>query len=363
MGVMHPGRNQSLQMVTSNGVMYSRLKRTVHTAVHFLDNVIEVNRYPLPEIQKASLLTRKIGLGIMGFADMLIKLSISYDSQEAVMQAETIMAYIHKEARSASEELGRRRGNFPAFKGSLVESSGFSRMRNATVTTIAPTGTISLIAGTSSGIEPLFAISHERRVLDGQTLPEMHPLFLQTAKKKGFFSEVLIQSVAGSGSVQGNAAVPEEEQRIYRTAHDIAPQWHVKIQAAFQKHTDNAVSKTVNFPAEATPEDVAEVFLSAARQGCKGITIYRDGSRQHQVLSVGRQEMEADHIAPRPRPQPHLWPHRTDQHGVRQTIRHHQLRRTGDVRSVCPDGQNRWVCLLSNRGGRPFDLSGVAIRS
>ncbi len=291
------------KMATAKGVMYSRLKRTVRTAVHFLDNVIEVNRYPLPEIKKATLRTRKIGLGVMGFADMLIRLSIPYDSQAAVDQAESIMAFIHREARSASEELGRRRGSFPAFQGSSLESNGFSRMRNATVTTIAPTGTISLIAGTSSGIEPLFAVAHERHVLDGQVLPEMHPLFVQAAKKQGFYSEALVQSVAKTGSVQGNAAVPEEVQRLFRTAHDIAPQWHVTLQAAFQKHTDNAVSKTVNFPAEATPEEVAQVFLSAAEKGCKGITIYRDGSRLHQVLNVGQQQTEGDRIAPRPRPQ------------------------------------------------------------
>lgn len=291
------------KMATSNGIVYDRLRQTVHTAVHFLDNVIEVNRYPLPKIRKASLLTRKIGLGVMGFADMLIKLSIPYDSQAAMAQAETIMAFIQEEARSASEELGRRRGNFPAFNGSVFEKCGLSHMRNATVTTVAPTGSISLIAGASSGIEPLFAIAHERHVLDGQTLTETHPLFLETAKKQGFFSEKLISDVCVSGSIQDKDAVPETVQRIFRTAHEIVPEWHVNIQAAFQKHTDNAVSKTVNFPSKATPEEVAEVFLSAARQDCKGITIYRDGSRRHQVLSVGRHGTEADHIAPRPRPQ------------------------------------------------------------
>ncbi len=290
------------KMVSSKAVMFNRLKRTVQLAVHFLDNVVEVNQYPLPEIEKASRLTRKIGLGVMGFADLLIKLSIPYDSDEAVEQAETIMAFIHREARRASEDLGRRRGNFPAFKGSVLEGR-YASMRNATVTTIAPTGTISLIAGASSGIEPLFAVAHARHVLEDQVLSEMHPLFVQIAKKEGFFSEALVQSVTASGSVQGNPSVPEKVQRIFRTAYDIAPQWHVNIQAAFQKHTDNAVSKTVNFPADATPEEVAQVFLSAAKMGCKGITIYRDGSRQHQVLSAGHSRAESDRIAPRPRPQ------------------------------------------------------------
>jgi len=290
------------KMVSSKGVMFNRLKRSVQLAVHFLDNVVEVNQYPLPEIEKASQLTRKIGLGVMGFADLLIKLSIPYDSDEAVEQAETIMAFIHREARRASEDLGRRRGNFPAFKGSVLEGR-YAFMRNATVTTIAPTGTISLIAGASSGIEPLFAVAHARHVLEDQVLSEMHPMFVQIAKKEGFFSEALVRSVAASGSVQGNPSVPEKVQRIFRAAYDIAPQSHVNIQAAFQKHTDNAVSKTVNFPAHATPEEVAQVFLSAAKMGCKGITIYRDGSRQHQVLSAGHSRTESDRIAPRPRPQ------------------------------------------------------------
>ncbi|WP_235506312.1 vitamin B12-dependent ribonucleotide reductase [Desulfatitalea tepidiphila] len=290
------------KMVSSKGVMFNRLKRSVQLAVHFLDNVVEVNQYPLPEIEKATQLTRKIGLGVMGFADLLIKLSIPYDSDEAVDQAETIMAFIHREARRASEDLGRRRGNFPAFKGSVLEGR-YASMRNATVTTIAPTGTISLIAAASSGIEPLFAVAHSRHVLDDQVLSEMHPMFVQIAKKEGFFSEALVQSVAASGSVQGNPSVPEKVQRIFRTAYDIAPQSHVNIQAAFQKHTDNAVSKTVNFPAHATPEEVAQVFLNAAKMGCKGITIYRDGSRQHQVLSAGHSRAENDRIAPRPRPQ------------------------------------------------------------
>jgi ribonucleoside-diphosphate reductase alpha chain len=176
-------------------------------------------------------------------------------------------------------------------------------MRNATVTTIAPTGTISIIAGASSGIEPLFAVAHARQMLDNQTVPEIHPLFVKAAKKEHFFSEEVMQQVVRDGSIQDIAAVPAQVKHLFRTAHDIAPQWHVNIQAAFQKHTDNAVSKTVNFPAEATPEDVAQVFLSAAQMGCKGVTIYRYGSRHHQVLSVGGVKEESERIAPRPRPQ------------------------------------------------------------
>lgn len=290
------------RMVSPKGVMYRRLKQTVHDAVHFLDNVIEVNQYPLAQIERASKLTRKIGLGVMGFADMLIKLSIPYDSEKALELAETVMSFMHAEARLASAELGRRRGNFTAFEGSLFDGSSYAHMRNATVTTIAPTGTISIIAGASSGIEPLFAVVHSRHVLDDQRLAEIHPLFVQIAKKQGFYSPQLIQAVTQSGSVQGVQAVPEPVQRLFCTAHEIAPHWHVRIQAAFQKHTDNAVSKTVNFPADATTGDVAQVFLSAAQMGCKGVTIYRYGSRREQVLNVGTGAAPVP-IAPRPRPQ------------------------------------------------------------
>ncbi|MFZ1984502.1 MAG: vitamin B12-dependent ribonucleotide reductase [Desulfatitalea sp.] len=291
------------RMVSAKGVMYSRLRSTIHAAVHFLDNVIEVNRYPLPEIERASKRTRKIGLGVMGFADMLIHLGIAYDSPEAAEQAEAVMAFIQQEARAASAALGKQRGNFPAFAQSVFHGASAAYMRNATVTTIAPTGTISIIAGTSSGIEPLFAVAHARQMLDNQTVPEIHPLFIKAAKKENFFSEEVLRQVAQEGSVQGIEAVPAQVKQLFRTAHDIAPQWHVNIQAAFQKHTDNAVSKTVNFPAEATPEDVAQVFLSAAQMGCKGVTIYRYGSRHHQVLSVGGVKEESERIAPRPRPQ------------------------------------------------------------
>jgi len=292
------------RMVTDNKVLFSRLKRTVHAAVHFLDNVIEINQYPLPAIEQMSKQTRKIGLGVMGFADMLIKLNIAYDSPAALEQAEAVMTFIHREARAASAELGRRRGNFPAFAGSVFDQPQTPHMRNATVTTIAPTGTISLLAGTSSGIEPLFAVAQARHVLNDQSLPELHPLFLQLAKKEGFSTADLIQKVAQKGSIQGIETVPEAVQRLFRTAHDISPLWHVQMQAAFQKHTDNAVSKTVNFPASAGPEEVAQTFQAAAKMGCKGITIYRYGSRQNQVLKMGSLKSESEQkIAPRPRPQ------------------------------------------------------------
>ncbi len=292
------------RMVTAKKVLFSRLKQTVHAAVHFLDNVIEINQYPLPAIEQMSKQTRKIGLGVMGFADMLIKLNIAYDSPAALEQAEAVMTFIHREAQAASAELGRRRGNFPAFAGSVFDQPQTPHMRNATVTTIAPTGTISILAGTSSGIEPLFAVAQARHVLNDQSLPELHPLFLQLAKKEGFSTADLIQKVAQKGSIQGIESVPEAVQRLFRTAHEISPLWHVQMQAAFQKHTDNAVSKTVNFPASAGPEAVAQTFQAAAKLGCKGITIYRYDSRQNQVLKMGSLTSEFEQkIAPRPRPQ------------------------------------------------------------
>ncbi len=291
------------RMVTTKGIMFTRLKRVVHDAVHFLDNVIEVNQYPLEAIENMSRKTRKIGLGVMGFADMLIKLDIPYDSETAIQQAELVMAFIHKEARRASADLGHRRGNFPAYTGSIFDHTTTPHMRNATVTTIAPTGSISILANTSSGIEPLFAVAHTRHVLNNHTLSDIHPLFVRAAKKQGFFNPELIQKVVQSGSVQHNKTVPASVQRLFRTAHEISPQWHVKLQAAFQKHTDNAVSKTVNFPGAATPEEVAQTFLSAAQLGCKGITIYRYGSRRHQVLNLGSLRSQSEQIAPRPRPQ------------------------------------------------------------
>ncbi|MCG6905063.1 MAG: vitamin B12-dependent ribonucleotide reductase [Desulfobacteraceae bacterium] len=290
-------------MVVKNEISWGRLKQTVRTAVHFLDNVVEVNRYPLAVIEKMSLGNRKIGLGVMGFADMLIKHNIPYDSEEALAQAERLMAFITAEARQASAELARRRGNFPNYPGSRFDTPETPLMRNATVTTIAPTGSLSIIAGTSSGIEPLFAVAHDRRVLDGETLHEVHPLLAQAARKQNFHSAELIAEIARSGSLQGISGVPDEVKKVFRTAQDIAPEWHVRLQAAFQKHTDNAVSKTVNVPATASRAEIAQVFLAAYRSGCKGVTVYRYGSRGRQVLNIGQPDGERPAIAPRPRPE------------------------------------------------------------
>lgn len=291
------------KMVKGDQLNLTRLKKTVHDSVHFLDNVIEINKYPLQQIEQMSKRTRKIGLGVMGFADMLIHLGIPYDSEEALTQAKTVMAFISREARAASANLAKNRGNFPAYKESVFDSPETPHMRNATTTTIAPTGTISIIAGASSGIEPLFAVAHARNVLGGRTLFETNPLFVTIAKEKRFFSEALAREIANAGSVRTLDSVPDEIKRIFRTSHDVTAQWHINIQAAFQQYTDNAVSKTVNFPAEASQDDVRTAYLSAFENGCKGVTIYRYGSRDQQVLVIGREEREPAGIAPRPRPQ------------------------------------------------------------
>jgi len=275
------------KMVKDGDLDWDRLRRVTRTAVHFLDNVIDINRYPLPEIEKMTKANRKIGLGVMGFADMLIQLKIPYDSEKALAMAEKVMKFISEEGKEKGVELGDERGSFPNFEGSIWEKEGYKAMRNATLTTIAPTGTISIIAGCSSGIEPIFAVAFVRNVMEGTRLLEIQPSFEKIAKEREFYSRELMMKIAKSGSVQGLAQVPDGLQPIFATALDIAPEWHVKMQAAFQKYVDNAVSKTVNLPTDATPEDVRKVFLLAYKLKCKGVTVYRYGSRREQVLHVG----------------------------------------------------------------------------
>ncbi len=291
------------KMVSGKAVNYNRLKKTVHDAVHFLDNVIEINKYPLPRIEKMSKGTRKLGIGVMGFAEMLIKLGISYNSEEAVSVAEKIMSFISQESKIASAALGKKRGNFAYYRESLYDAPQTQHMRNATTTTIAPTGTISIIAGTSSGIEPLFAIAQVRKVLDGKSLSEINPLFVDIAKAEGIYRKKLMDEIMGGKSVQDIESVPDHLKDLFVTSHDISPEQHIKIQAAFQKYTDNAVSKTVNFRSGAIKSDIAKVYLLAHKYGCKGVTIYRDGSRQQQVLNIGSEKGESVKIAPRPRPE------------------------------------------------------------
>ncbi|MEM2859178.1 MAG: vitamin B12-dependent ribonucleotide reductase, partial [Candidatus Bathyarchaeia archaeon] len=248
------------RMIRDGEIDWDKLRRTIRIAVHFLDNVIDANKYPIPQIEKATKANRKIGLGVMGFAEMLIKLGIPYDSDEAIAIAEKVMSFISEEARKKSVELGEERGSFPNFPGSIWDKMGYKAMRNATVTSIAPTGTISIIAGTSSGIEPLFAVAFVRNVM-GTQLFEVNSVFEQIAKERGFYSTELISKIAKTGSVQGLSEVPPDVKRIFVTALEIAPEWHVRMQAAFQKYTDNAVSKTVNLPHEATIDDVRRIFM------------------------------------------------------------------------------------------------------
>jgi ribonucleoside-diphosphate reductase alpha chain len=271
-------------------VDYDKLRHTVREGVHFLDNVIDVNRYPIEKIAENTRANRKIGLGVMGFSDMLLQLDIPYNSEEAVRVGGSVMQFLTEEGRKMSEELAVERGAFPNFKGSIYDRPGRRPVRNATVSTIAPTGTLSIIAGCSSGVEPLFGLTFVRRVMDGAELIEVNPVFEKVARERGFFSDTLMKEIAEHGGCTGIDSVPADIQRVFVTAHDISPEWHIRMQAAFQQHTDNAVSKTVNFPHSATQKDVEKVYMLAYQLGCKGVTIYRDGSRDEQVLSTGATE-------------------------------------------------------------------------
>ena len=291
-------------IVKDEKIDYDALRSTVHTAVHFLDNVIDVNKYPLKDIEKMTKSMRKIGLGVMGFADMLYKLGVPYNSKKAIEMAREVMGFIKQEADKASEALGKKRGSFPMFEKSVYKKGGVAAMRNATVTTIAPTGTISIIAGTSSGIEPVFAISYIRNVMDDDKLVEVHSYFEQVANERGFYSGELMERIAQAGTLGHIDDIPADIKKVFVTAHDITPEDHIKMQSAFQEYTDNAVSKTVNFPKSAAMDDVRRAYDLAYSLGLKGVTIYRDGSRTGQVLSTGSTGKEDDErrLAPRERP-------------------------------------------------------------
>lgn len=327
-----------------NEINWEKLREVTHLAVHFLDNLIDVNKFPMPQIEKATKATRKIGLGVMGWASMLIRMDIAYNSEEAVKLAEKIMSFILEEATKESLELGKARGAFPAFKGSIYDNKDCAgAMRNATLTTIAPTGTISIIAGPcSSGIEPLFAISYYRNVMDNDKLVEVDPLFEEIARDRGFYSRALMERIAERASIQDMEEIPADVRKVFVTSHDISPQWHVRMQAAFQKYVHNATSKTINFPNSATISDVANSYLLAYDSGCKGITIYRDNSREEQVLNVGSTKEKKNvetvefkkEIAPRPRP---------------EVI-------TGTTTKVATGCGNLYVTINVDEEGTPFEL-------
>jgi len=296
-------------MVRDQKIDWQKLAKTIKVAVHFLDNVIDMNRYPLKKIEKMTKTNRKIGLGVMGFADMLIKLKIPYNSQEAINAAEELMKFILNEATKASSELAKERGPFPNFKDSIYNTQSSPKLRNATLTTIAPTGTLSIIADCSSGIEPLFALAYYRNVLDNDKLIEVNNLFKEIATEKGFYNEALMKRVIEKGGLGEIDEAPPDVKKIFVTAHEISPEYHLRMQAAFQKYTHNAVSKTINFPQEADFKDVEKAYMLAYKLGCKGITIYRDKSRKEQVLNIEgkdpaqqKEAAPAQKITPRPRP-------------------------------------------------------------
>ncbi len=280
------------------GVDWDALRTVVHLATHFLDNVIDANCYPLPEIHDLAQNIRRIGLGVMGWADMLVRLGIPYDSPEGVDLGRRMMEFVNEESRNASERLAETRGVFPAWEESIWGPDGKAAtrddgarvrpertLRNCNLTTVAPTGTISIFAGCSGGIEPLFAVAFMRNQA-GVMMPDVNPDFVRMAEEGGWYSDDLMERIAQEGHIHFDE-VPEDVQRIFRTAHDITPEWHVRMQAAFQEHTDSAISKTTNFPREATEDDVREIYELAFELGCKGVTVYRDGSREGQVLSTG----------------------------------------------------------------------------
>jgi ribonucleoside-diphosphate reductase alpha chain len=282
------------KMVKGDSLDWAKLKDRVTWGIRFLDNVIEVNRFPLSEIADITFANRKVGLGVMGFADMLIRLGIPYTSPEAVQFADRLMHFVHTESFNASMALARERGVFPNFDKSVYPKQGM-KVRNATVNTIAPTGTISIIANCSSGIEPLFAISFVRNVLSGTRLFEVNPLFEEMARRKGIYTQELLARIAQRGSVQDIKEIPRDIRKVFVTAFDVTPEQHLRHQAAFQQYTDNSVSKTVNLPSDAAVDDVRKIYLMAHRFRCKGITIYRYGSKDDQVLSFdGRQADERE---------------------------------------------------------------------
>ena len=337
---------------------WDRLARVVKTTVHMLDNVIDRNDYPIPEIEEMSKKTRRIGLGVMGFSDLLIQLGTGYDSEEGVALAEEVMRRVQEETHRASRELTEVRGNFPAWDGSIYSTQEQPvSMRNSAPTTIAPTGTISIIAGASSGIEPLFALSYVRNVMDNTRLVEANPYFEAVAKEEGIYSRELMEELAQKGSLSrldSEFEIPQWIKDVFRTSHDISPEWHVRMQAAFQKYTDNSVSKTINFPHEATVEDVATAYTLAHELGCKGITVYRDGSKAGQVLSTGETGTEADAVPDMAA----ILAEALEASGPYQTPRERPQAITGVTERVRTGHGNMYVTINFDEQKNPFEVFG-----
>ena len=373
-----------------DGIDWEALAQVVHLSTHFLDNVIDANVYPLREIHDLAQGIRRIGLGVMGWADMLVRLGIAYDSEEGVALGRRIMAFVNEESRVESERLAEDRGVFPAWEESIwgpddqaaTRSDGervrpMRELRNCNLTTVAPTGTISIFAGCSGGIEPLFAVAFMRNQA-GALMPDVNPDFVRVAQEGGWYSDDLMERIANEGHIHFDE-VPEEVQRIFRTAHDITPEWHVRMQAAFQEHTDSAISKTTNFPREATEEDVREIYNLAFSLGCKGVTVYRDGSREGQVLSTGattKVETVAEVAAELSELEHHLADAREEAHNLRLEVerlkgelyeqdveagaaRHKRQRpaalRGYTMKMLSPLG-DLYVTINEDEGGRPFEV-------
>ncbi|MQF83040.1 vitamin B12-dependent ribonucleotide reductase [SAR202 cluster bacterium AD-802-E10_MRT_200m] len=332
---------------------WDRLRRTVRLAVHFLDNVIDANRYSVAEIEHMTKLTRKIGLGVMGFADMLVRLGVAYDSEEGLIIGRSVMSFISDEADIASEELAEKRGVFPAFKGSRHDKIGGKRLRNACRLTVAPTGTISMIAGCSSGIEPIFALSFRKHnILEGQTLYYVDEAFQAVAQHEGFYRDEITEQLSEGFSLKDILGVPSWAKEVFVTAPEISPEWHVRMQAAFQEFTDSAISKTINFPNEATLEDVRQAYYLAWNLGCKGITVYRAGSRQAEVLTAGTADSKDKHAET-------LQQDSLSQSGTEQSLRRPRQRPQqvrGVTERIRTGHGNLYVTINFDDEGKPFEV-------
>lgn len=345
---------------------WAGLREVVHDAVHFLDNVIDANRFPLPAIEARAHAIRRIGLGIMGWADMLVRLDVPYDSDEGVELAREVMGFINEEARNASERLAESRGVFPEWERSVwgpdesaAKARGGARvrphrrLRHCNLTTVAPTGTISMIANCSGGIEPLFAVAFMRNQA-GVRMPDVNEDFITRARREGWFNDELMERIADTGHLH-HPEVPEEVQRVFVTAHDIAPEWHVRMQAAFQQHTDAAISKTTNFPTEATADEVRAIYEMAYELGCKGVTVYRDGSRPAQVLSTGKTEKKAEARVEKPAPPTEARPLAAVAPAPRAKRRRPQVLTGKTIKSPSPLG-DLYVTINEDEEGVPFEV-------